>query len=79
MAAGIAFSEADVTAPDGTVHAGVQINTRHNTLTLRAQDGTTLLELTGVSRVARLTRKQWEVHLGPTVTYRVKRLDCGCS
>lgn len=79
MAAGIAFGEADVTGPDGTVHKGVNINTRNNTLTVRNQNGDTLLELTGVSRVARITRKQWEIHLGPTVTYQVKRIDCGCS
>lgn len=80
MTAGIAFAEADVTLPDGTLYEGVAVSTRGGVLRLRDQGGTLILELAGVSGTVRHSRKRWSVRftdLAESAT--VLRQKCGCG
>lgn len=84
MSAGVSFSEATVTAPDGTVHEGVAVSTRQGVLTLRDQGGTVLLEQSGVVGVVRQSRKRWRVTIadpddGTGSEWKILRTRCNCS
>ena len=80
MATGVAFAEADVTSPDGTVYEGVSISTRNNTLVVRTPEGDTLVSAPGVTAVVRQSRKRWLVRFGPAGdTWTVLRTKCSCG